>query len=218
MNVISVGDSFGHAWSALWANFLPLLIIGMVALLLLAPGSIMGEIGSESEGFVAFYFGLSAFLCHVLLRGPIEYGVKYVYLRAARDQSVSVPDMLEGFRNFANVILANLLVALVVGVGLILFVVPGIVFACKLAFVPYLVVESRMNALDALQESWRMTTGCASQIFLVGVLAIPICIAGLLCLGFGIVISIMWIRMTFAAIYEAVDSFEQERDELALPG
>jgi uncharacterized membrane protein len=208
MKTIGVLTSYAYGWRALWAHFLPLFIVGLAALVLLAPASVMGQIGAQADGFLAFYFGVSALLYHVLLRGPVEYGVKYVYLRAAREQSIELRHMLEAFRNYANVILANFLVALIVGIGLLMFVVPGIVFACKLAFTPYLVVDARMGAWDALQESWRMTTGYAWRIFCVGLLAIPICFVGLLLFGVGIVFAIMWVRITFASIYDAVDELE----------
>ena len=41
----------------------------------------------------------------------------------------------------------------------ILFIVPGIIFGCKLAFVSYLVVEQKKEAIEAVKKSWRMTKG-----------------------------------------------------------
>ena len=83
-------------------------------------------------------------------------------------------------------------------------IIPGIIFACKLAFTPYLVVDRKMEVIEAVKESWRMTDGHAWTVFLIGLLAIPICIAGLICFGVGIIVSLMWIRLTFASLYHAV--------------
>ncbi len=74
----------------------------------------------------------------------------------------------------------------------------------KLAFVPYLVTDRKMDATDAIRESWRMTTGHSTTIFLMGLLTIPLAIAGLILLGVGIVIASMWIGLAFAAIYSTV--------------
>lgn len=60
-----------------------------------------------------------------------------------------------------------------------------------------------MEATEAIRESWRMTTGHSGKIFLMGLLAIPVFMAGML-LGIGIVLSIMWISLAFAAIYAVV--------------
>lgn len=98
----------------------------------------------------------------------------------------------------------HFLVLFIVGFGIMLFVVPGIIFWCKLAFTPYLVVDRKMRAVDAIKESWRMTTGHAWKVFSVGLLAVPIFLAGLICFGVGIVISIMWVHLAFASLYLAV--------------
>lgn len=84
--------------------------------------------------------------------------------------------------------------------------IPGIIFACKLAFTPYLVVDRKMEAIAAIKESWRMTNGHALEVFLIGLLAIPIVIAGLIVFGVGVIISIMWICLALATLYHAVST------------
>jgi len=51
-----------------------------------------------------------------------------------------------------------------------------------------------------------MTSGHAWKVFLIGLLSIPIGIAGLICFGVGIIIAIMWITLAFASLYHAVSS------------
>jgi len=70
--------------------------------------------------------------------------------------------------------------------------------------VPYLVVDRKMEAIEAVKESWRMTSGYTWKLFLIGLLAIPISIAVLICFGFGIIFAIMWIHLAFASLYHAV--------------
>ena len=66
--------------------------------------------------------------------------------------------------------IANIVVAVIVGLGIIMLIVPGIIFACRLAFVPYLVVDREMDVMDALRVSWDMTRGPGWQIFFIGLL------------------------------------------------
>jgi uncharacterized membrane protein len=100
-------------------------------------------------------------------------------------------------------------VSVIVVIGFILLIVPGIIFACKLAFTPYLVVDRKMEVIEAIKASWRMTNGHAWKVFLIGLLAIPIFIAGIICFGVGVIISIMWITMAFASLYHAVSTSKQ---------
>ncbi len=55
-----------------------------------------------------------------------------------------------------------------------------------------------------------MTRGYAGEIFLIGLLTIPLGIAGLICFGVGIIPVVMWIRCTFASMYYAVSKTEEE--------
>jgi len=69
-----------------------------------------------------------------------------------------------------------------------------------------------MEAIEAVKESWRMTGGYAWKVFLIGLLAIPISIAGLICFGVGIIFALMWIRLAFASLYHAVSVLGQTSD------
>ena len=107
-------------------------------------------------------------------------------------------------KNYWNAVIANIVVGIIVGLGIVMLIVPGIIFACRLAFVPYLVVDREMDVMDALRVSWDMTRGYGWQIFLMGLLAIPVVILGLIALFVGVFVSVMWISVAFAVMYHAV--------------
>lgn len=143
-----------------------------------------------------------------MLTKPKDYGISFVNLKAARDDPPVIEDMFEAFHNYRNAVLAGLLVTVICGIGFVLLIVPAIIVSCKLAFTPYLIVERKMEVIEALQESWRMTRGYAWTVFLVGLLAIPVFIAGLLCFGVGVILSIIWIHLASASLYHAVSSLD----------
>jgi len=182
-----------------------LFVIGIVVLVISAPGSILSNLAQDQSGIVDLYWAASAMVCYVFITGPIEYGGSYVMLKAVRDGEFGVGDVFQGYRDYFNVVTANVLVAIIIGLGLALLIVPGIIFACKLAFVPYLVLDKKMSAWDAVQESWDMTTGHAWKVFAMALLTVPIFIAGLICLGVGVLVSIMFIGLAFASLYHMLD-------------
>ena len=100
--------------------------------------------------------------------------------------------------------LGNVVVSIIVGLGMIMLIVPGIIFACRLAFVPYLVMDREMEVMDALSKSWDMTRGYGWQIFFMGIIAFFVFILGLMALIVGVIISIIWIRTAFATMYQSV--------------
>ena len=50
--------------------------------------------------------------------------------------------------------------------GMCFLIIPGIFLAVKFCFAPYLVIDQKMGAMEALSESWGMVTGCAWKILL----------------------------------------------------
>ena len=94
-----------------------------------------------------------------------------------------------------------LVMTVVIGIGFLLLVVPGVILACRLILTPYLVMDRRMPAIDAIKESWQLTTGHGWTVFFMMLLAIPIVIAGLFVFGVGVLFSIIWIGLAFAALY-----------------
>jgi uncharacterized membrane protein len=203
--VIGVGSSYGNGWRQLWKHFLMLFLIGIIFGLISAGAAMFnigwgnGDAGAAAAGILSFAYG-------ILLTNPIGYGVSFAYLKAARNDPLDIKDMFEAFQNYWNAVLASLLVTVIIGIGFVLLIVPGIIFVCKLAFTPYLVVDRKMQVIEAVKESWRMTGGHAWKVFLIGLLSIPIGIAGLICFGVGIIIAIMWISLAFASLYHAVSS------------
>jgi len=195
----TVGASYGNGWRQMWRYFLELFLIGIIGFIIGIPAGLGG-----SEGEVVSLLGVLGLIYGILIAGPTEYGVDFAYLKAARGDKLEIRDMFEAFHNYWNAVLANILVGVIVIIGLFLLIVPGIIFACKLAFTPYLVVDQKMAVIEAVKESWRMTNGHAWTVFLIGLLAIPISIVGLLCLVVGIIPAFMWITATFASLYHAV--------------
>lgn len=199
------GKSYSVGWNVLTTAFVELLVISIVYMVLSGPVSVVQW---KVDDFAWFLVPLALFgiAYGIFVAGPIQYGAKWVFLKAVRGERIEVRDIFVVFqRNYWNVIIANIVVGIIVGMGIVMLIVPGIIFACRLAFVPYLVVDREMDVMDALRVSWDMTRGYGVQIFLMGLLAIPIVLLGLICLLVGVVVSVMWISTAFAVMYHAVE-------------
>lgn len=203
------GLAYSFGWDRMKKFFLDLFLITLIVGVVWIPYSIMQSLDGRHTpgGSILQIFGLAYLL---LLMAPINYGSAFVFLKAVRNEQFEVKDMFLVFeKNYINVVLANLLHWGIVSIGIFLFLVPGIVFACRLAFVKYLVLDRKLEPVEAVKESWRMTKGHAGKIFWMGFLAFPILIAGLICLGVGVIPAIMWIRCAFASMYYAVSESEE---------
>ena len=82
----------------------------------------------------------------------------------------------------------------------------------KLAFVAFLVVDRILVVIEAFKVSWRMTGGYGFEIFLIGLIAIPIYIGGLMLLGVGVILSTLWISVATASMFHAVVLRQKRRE------
>jgi len=202
----TIGGSYSYAWQQMWKHFLYLFLIGVVVAFANAPVSITWK---ESEfqvnaGLIALQILIAAYA--LLLLPIIEYGGDLLYLRLMRNEKIDIKEMFDGFKNnYLNIILANLLTFAIVGLGFIFLIIPGIILACRLVFVPYLVMDKKLEPVAAVEKSWDMTRGYGWKIFGMAMLAILIVIGGLICLFVGVFFAFIWISAAFASLYHAID-------------
>ena len=218
----SIGGSFGFGWRKMFDKaFLPLLIAVIIAGLLSGPsfGANWKFDGNHDFNFPFLLlvpiaiFGLAY---SFMFLPVIQFGEKYLFLKAMRDEDVDLKILFEGFKTkYLNIVLANLIVVALVIIGFVMLIIPGIIIACRLAFVPYLVMDKDLEPMRAVEKSWQMTKGHGWTIFFMAIISFFLIIGGLIVLIFGILISIMWIHAAFAALYQSV--LNQTDDENPIP-
>ena len=203
--------SYAYAWQQFKKHFLYLFLVALITTVANVPNWFLGNLSGEAAPQIDPAGQILVMAYTLLILSVVKYGAALMYLRYMRDQMANIGDMFSGFKNnYLSIVLANLLVAAIVIMGFILLIVPGIVFAIRLAFVPYLVMDKRLEPVAAVEKSWNMTRGHGWAIFRMGLLAIPIFFAGLLLLGVGAFFAGIWIYAAIAAMYHAVDLAEQQ--------
>ncbi|MBD0850244.1 hypothetical protein [Maribacter arenosus] len=207
----TITGSYGYGWQQMWKHFLYLFLVMVIVGVLNSPVSVLQESdGDLTAGLILLQILGAAYW--LLFYSVVKYGGDLLYLRAIRNEKIEIREMFDGFKkNYVHIILANLLVFAIVGLGFVFLIIPGIILACRLAFVSYLVMDKNMDPVAAVEKSWEMTRGHGWQIFGMGLLAIPIVIGGLICFIVGIIFAIIWISAAFAAMYHAVDLEEQQQ-------
>lgn len=198
-------QSYSIGWKVIWVYFVELLIVAIVYAVLSGPTSFF-QWRIDHWGWFLAPLALFGIAYGIFVAGPIGYGANWVFLKAVRGERVEIRDVFVVFqKNYWNAVIANIVVGVIVGLGIVMLIIPGIIFACRLAFVPYLVVDREMDVMDALRVSWDMTRGYGWQIFFMGFLAFFVVILGLICLFVGVIVSMMWISAAFGAMYHAVE-------------
>lgn len=209
--IATVIGSYSYGWQQMWKYFLYLFLVFVIGAIMEIPVSAVkdGDYENITAGLIVLQILGAAYWLLVL--PVVKYGADLLFLKSIRNESYKIQEMFHGFKNnYLNIILANLLTVAIIGLGFLFFIVPGIIFACRLAFVSYLVMDKNLEPVAAVEKSWAMTRGHGWKIFGMAMLTIPIVIAGLICFIVGIFFGIIWICTAFAALYYAIDLKEQD--------
>jgi hypothetical protein len=65
-------------------------------------------------------------------------------------------------------------------------------------------MDKGLDPIRAAEESWRLTRGHGWKIFLMGFLSFFIYIAGFICFFIGVLVSDMWVKSSYATLYQSV--------------
>jgi len=206
----TVSGTFSHGWETM-KKFFPelLLILLILGLFSLPMGLVNSFVDERSFGYIFFSIFNAAY--GLIIMAPLSYGASLLCLKAVRGESFNVNEIFFAYRRTLQIALANILVGIVVGLGFVLLIVPGIIFACKLSMVPYLVMDRNMEAVEAVRTSWNITKGYSWTIFGMGFLSFFIILAGVILLIVGVFPAIIWISVAFAAMYEGINVEEKGR-------
>jgi len=224
--VPTFGDSFGTGWRVMMDNFLRLLLVVIILAIVAAPykafnikidpsdfpwtpwhwnGDWEHLFSLASLGIFAAFFALLAFLYSFLVAPVFQYGGKLIFVESVRRKKPDFELLIRGFMdNYLQIILANLLVFALVVLGIIALIIPGIIIACRLAFVSYIVMDKKLDPIESVELSWKLTRGHGWTIFLMGFVSFFIIILGLCLLIVGIFPATIWIKSSFASLYQSV--------------
>jgi uncharacterized membrane protein len=101
---------------------------------------------------------------------------------------------------------SSILYGLIVGVGFILLVVPGIYLALRLQFYSFYVVDKNAGITDSLKMSWEATKGNTLNIFLFVLILIALNILGAIALLVGLLVTIPVSFIAVALLYRKLSA------------
>lgn len=177
-SMLTVKECVSFGWRTFKAR--PWFFVGTVVVYVIVQ-FIVGAIQEMVPGFVSF---LISIIASVLL----YTGLLAVYLKA--HDNVSTPKLGEMWNPapFFKYLALSVLLLLIVGVGLILLIVPGIILGLAFSFAGFLVIDRNMGPIEALKESARLTKGHRWKLFLLALALMGLMILGMIPLMLGLLV------------------------------
>ena len=194
-NTFSKSDSIEQAWELVKANFW--FLVGLTFALLLVSNffSYISDL-LETEGLI-FTLSIISWVIQVFL----SIGIINISLKLARGEVASWGDLWTKRHLFWRYIGGSILYALIVSVGLLLLIIPGVIWALKYQFFTYILVDKELSIWAALKDSSRLAQGHKGNIFVLNILLTLIAVLGLLLFFIGLLAAMPIIWLTYALVY-----------------
>jgi len=201
-------DYKNAALAALKGNWAPSLVVTIVFLLISA--CLAGPLYAIDPSlypkmYIGFAGGLT--LAELLVLMPLQVGYDNTFkeLYVSGDNRLTANMFSLGFRKYFKVIVTYLLYGLLVMMGLLLLIIPGIILSFAYALVPYILVdEPDLSIGDTLKRSRLLMKGHKFDLFYLELSFIGWALLGILTLGIGYLWLIPYIYTSVGVFYKDI--------------
>lgn len=207
----AIQDGFNKLKADPWGLAVPVFVVMLIQGI---PNGFFGgvagtlELAGEEAGEGGLLFFMIATLVRfvgsvvaLLISAYLTGGMSTFFLKVARGQEYALADVFSGRRYYANMLVTLFLFQVLTSVGFLLLVVPGVVLMLGLQMAMLLVVDQDLAPIDALKESWRITSGHKVKLLGLVVVAMLIVMAGAAACGVGMFPAIALVMAAQAWVY-----------------
>lgn len=138
----------------------------------------------------------------ILLGGPFIAGYYIVAHRLNHNRNMELSDFFRSFDKFAPLLILTLLISLLVFLGLLILILPGIYLAISYQFAHFFVWFYDVHPSEALRLSRRTVSGNFGQILLLCLTLGGINLLGAMAFGVGLLLSLPF---SYCVIYATFD-------------
>ena len=193
---LPLGEAVRFGWTTIQRATGFLILTNLVAWVV--PGII--EWGSE----VVFDDGGQQFLLELIalvVSATLGLGLFRIYLRFRDGEKPIFENLFDGLARAHLWIGAALISGVAIVMGLVLLVVPGVIMMLRLWFVGFVLVDEKVNPIDAIQRSWDITRGRTLDLFVLFITLVGLNLLGAICLGVGLLVTLPMSGLALAHIY-----------------
>jgi len=172
----SIKEAFSFGWKNTTGRFwffvgIVLIIFGVSVL----PGIVFGQLAKLLDLPLLSFVGTSIGQIFSLIVG---LGFLRVILNIYDGREVKTGQLFSEYRLFFKYLVGTILYGLIILIGLMLFIIPGIIWAIKFQFFAYVLVDKGSGPVSALKESASITRGVKWHLFIFDILVVFINMLG----------------------------------------
>lgn len=194
---VKIGRYFSRGWG-LFKQYAPAFIGFFIVV------AIIGALASRLPPPLGLDEDRRGGLVSAVLSPIFAAGFYIVAFKLAKGRVASFSDFFKGFNNFLQLFLLNLVSTILIVVGLLFLIIPGVYLAVAYFFSMPFVVEKRLDFWSALEASRKLITKHWFAFFGLGFLLFLLNLGGLLLFGLGLLVTVPWTFCIITAAFEDI--------------
>ncbi|OIP57646.1 MAG: hypothetical protein COX79_01575 [Candidatus Levybacteria bacterium CG_4_10_14_0_2_um_filter_36_16] len=191
--------------------FIPLLLL--LFLVQILPGILQNLFDPSKNGASILSFVIS--ILGWILELIVAMGVIKIALEIHDNKRKKFSDLFYGAHLLLKYIASSFLYGLIVVVGLILLIIPGIVWAIKFQYFSYFIVDKELGPIEALKSSAKITNGVKWNLFFLRLFIGGINILGAIAFIVGLFITIPLGMMAEVYVYRKLGEKKSSTESVA---
>jgi uncharacterized membrane protein len=198
---VSVGEAVSYGWAAYWKNVGPMIVIALVIVGIEIVFSIIGT--ATDSVFFQIVFNLIGWLLGLFL----ALGWFRVALEVTQGRRPEVGDVFKA-EGYGPYIVASIVFGIGFFIGLLLCVIPGIIFAVVFGFYGFVAAEQGNAAqpMETLKRAAEITRGYRWQLFGLAIVLALINLVGILLCGVGLLFTLGITIIAWAYTYRRLSN------------
>ena len=193
----SIDEALKFGWNTMKANFWFFFGILIVAWVIVYVPALIGNLLRDESFFLYFIFMFASWTVQVI----ISIGLIRIYLKLCDGGKPEFSDLFKFQGFFWRYLGGSLLVGLVVMVGILLLVIPGIVWAIMFQFFGLLIIDKNLGVMDSVRRSGELTKNVRWKLLGFGILLMLINYLGLIVLIVGLFATVPTTMLAHAWVY-----------------
>jgi uncharacterized membrane protein len=196
----SISEALKTGWKKTTAHFWAFCVFLLANLIV---SSLLGGLSRSVNRHAFFSAGVSIFSW--LVQAFIELVLVRLTLNVLVKDKIVAKELVPSWPQFWKFFGASILCSIVILIGFICLIVPGIILALRLQFYGYLILEKGLRPVEALRQSWAMSRGQTWRLFLLLLAMIGVVLLGALALGVGLLVAVPLVGVAIAFVYRKLE-------------
>lgn len=209
----------GHRWTLLKAN----IVVGVIAyganmilsnifpLIFGGTALISQEPGVLVTSFITTY--IMTLLISTAVSAPLQMGIVMYYNQFDEEDFADINIIFHPYKYFVKVFVITIFINVLVGVGTLFLIVPGIILSFAFAIIPYVYMKHpELGVMDMVSTAWRMMRGHKMDYFILSLSFLGWILLGVATCGVLLIWLIPYQTMTYVRFFNEIDK-EYFKDE-----